>query len=317
MKRIFLLVSLFLLLMSSAALAKPQTYTATGEYIMSSSETLEDGIKHAREDALRLISESVGVYVESQSEAKNQELTQDEIKTMSANIIRVVSEAGPVIVQHGKGLDIKMTVTAEADADQLFTQKSKEIAELKKKEAKNEIRSINDTEEKYIALFQHGDMDTAKLFLRTDFQEDGVGPAKKATLLQAKATCDLYDGEYQKVIDDANQAADCFAADTSGYVLSPYYHVRAYMFIAAIYLFYLDNPGLAESYMKKAEIAAKSHGLDIKTDNLWFQDPYEYLTKCIKERMAGKKLKIDSSRMTWSSAYMNGKFFPETEALIK
>lgn len=112
------------------AFANPQTYTATGEYVMSPKETLEDGIKHAREDALRLISESVGVFVESQSEAKNQELTQDEIKTMSTSIIRVKSESAPTIIQHGQGLDIKLTVTAEADADELFTKKQKENQEL-------------------------------------------------------------------------------------------------------------------------------------------------------------------------------------------
>lgn len=44
MKKLFVLVSLFLLLMSSIALAKPQTYTATGEYVMSPKETLEDGV---------------------------------------------------------------------------------------------------------------------------------------------------------------------------------------------------------------------------------------------------------------------------------
>ena len=97
--------------MSSIALAKPQTYTATGEYIMSPKETLEDGIKHAREDAMRQISESVGVYVESQSEAKSQALTKDEIKTMSANIIQVKNESAPTIIPHGSGLDIKLTLT--------------------------------------------------------------------------------------------------------------------------------------------------------------------------------------------------------------
>ena len=112
------------------AFANPQTYTATGACVMSPKETLEDGIKHAREDALRLISESVGVFVESQSEAKNQELTQDEIKTMSTSIIRVKSESAPTIIQHGQGLDIKLTVTAEADADELFTKKQKENQEL-------------------------------------------------------------------------------------------------------------------------------------------------------------------------------------------
>ena len=147
MKKIFVLASLFLFLMSSAALAKPQTYTATGEYVMSPKETLEDGIKHAREDAMRQISESVGVYVESQSEAKNQMLTKDEVKTMSSSIVRVKSESTPTIIQHGAGLDIKLTITAEADTDDLFNKEKEKNEKLTQKNHELEIDSQGKDEE--------------------------------------------------------------------------------------------------------------------------------------------------------------------------
>lgn len=139
MKKIVFILFLQIAFCFGIASAAVRPYTATGEYIMSPSETLEYGIKKAREDALRQISESVSVYIESQSETKDQQLTQDEIKSISASIIKVTNETAPSIVQHGKGLDIKVTVTATADDSEVFTKKI-----LESKEKDEQLRRTED-----------------------------------------------------------------------------------------------------------------------------------------------------------------------------
>ena len=261
MKRIFVLVSFFLLLMNSAALAKPQTYTATGEYIMSSKETLEDGVQHAREDALRLISESVGVYVESQSEAKDQELTRDEIKTISSSIIRVVSESGPVIVQHGKGLDIKMTVTAEADTDQLFTEQKKKNDKLREQ---LDVANYSAGENFNMNCMSMAREENGEGFMQEcidDAIKDDMNPWMRAFGEKWNAILLLRHGKYEASLDALERAAEEFgqASDSSGFMAEDF-RLEILAEAADICAYYCEDWKRAESYLQEKDMEEKLQG---------------------------------------------------------
>ena len=67
----------------------------TGSYLTD--DTSEAGLKKAREeahkDALRLATEKAGVFVQSYSKTHNQVLTEDEIQSISGNILAVQNES--------------------------------------------------------------------------------------------------------------------------------------------------------------------------------------------------------------------------------
>lgn len=199
MKKIFAILIAALVLMTSTAFAEVKTYTATGSYTMSPKETLEDGIKHAREDAMRLISESVGTYVESQSEIHNQELTQDEIKTISASIIHVTDESAPTFVQYGKGLSIKITLTAEADSSEIFT---KQVVENKKKDDELEQNKKQLKESEYYkrnAVYAYDDMIAGLI-------ADGVDPKKIIKQIQQDIDFGMDTSDYLRGCQYSNLA---------------------------------------------------------------------------------------------------------------
>lgn len=291
MKRIISVIAV-LLLSCGTAFAKPQTYTATGEYVMSPKETLETGIQHAREDALRLISESVGVYVESQSEAKNQELTQDEIRTMSSNIIRVKSESAPTIVQHGQGLDIKLTVTAEADADELFNEQKKKNNEL-------ELQNAN--------LQCDADManiDAASAFDRECFAYnvyaayDLLGSSAKAaaksqnswTQAYAKkwlGVAAFYEGRYDEGLKLCEESVDRLVHLEEEKTLGIGEDSVHLMYeIADACIYYCMDVDRAEKYLKKAD------ALQNRCIERWYtldEDPEQHVRKCIESIRSGEK----------------------------
>ena len=68
-----------------------ETVEVTGRYLTD--DISEAGLKKAREeahkDALRLATEKAGVFVQSYSKTHNQVLTEDEIQSISGNILAV------------------------------------------------------------------------------------------------------------------------------------------------------------------------------------------------------------------------------------
>ena len=72
-----------------------ETVEVTGSYLTD--DISEAGLKKAREeahkDALRLATEKAGVFVQSYSKTHNQVLTEDEIQSISGNILAVQNES--------------------------------------------------------------------------------------------------------------------------------------------------------------------------------------------------------------------------------
>lgn len=297
MKKTFLALLIVMMTLPGFASASPQTYTATGEYIMSSKETLEDGIKHAREDALRLISESVGVYVESQTEAKNQVLTQDEIKTMSASIIRVTEESGPVIIQHGNGLDIKMTITAMADTDQLFTEQKKKNDNLTEQNIslqKELVKAQKDAgfqlDMECIAHTVSENYDVIQSTAILNIADEN--PWKRAYAKKWLGIMAIHEGCYEDGLELCREAVDIFTEAgrkyENGVDTDP---VDLLYDMAEISAYFCMDADRAEAYMREADALSREciYPYDVSTSLA--ADAAQHAKECIRDLRTNREFK--------------------------
>ena len=78
------------LILSFAAITHAEIYSGEGSYVMSEGENLGVAKERAKADAMRNADEKAGTYVKSYSRAKNFELEEDIIETMTANILKLI-----------------------------------------------------------------------------------------------------------------------------------------------------------------------------------------------------------------------------------
>ena len=118
-----MLLSLFLIFITpQMAEAKVETFTATGEYTVSKKETIQQAEDAAFAEALRSISEQVGVIVSSNTQVKNSSVTHDEIITISKNLIKVVSKKFERNVTSAGDIHIIAYVTGNVDSDVVISE---------------------------------------------------------------------------------------------------------------------------------------------------------------------------------------------------
>ena len=92
-KKISVILCLLMLALMSVASAKTYEIVAEGNYTIGDRDTRETAKKHAVQDAMRIAVEKAGVYVESYSETKNYQLTQDQVRTIAAGVVKVLDES--------------------------------------------------------------------------------------------------------------------------------------------------------------------------------------------------------------------------------
>ena len=91
--------SAIIMLFPIYAYAERQTVEADGYYTMGDGENIAVAKQRALDAAVRMASEAVGVFVESHSTVQMGKLTQDEIKTLSASVLKIQnSKIVPTIV---------------------------------------------------------------------------------------------------------------------------------------------------------------------------------------------------------------------------
>ena len=78
----------------SLSYAKTVTVEATGTYLIGDgpNENISIAKARAREDAMRIATEQVGVYIESYSKTQNSILTHDEITVVAAQVLQITEE---------------------------------------------------------------------------------------------------------------------------------------------------------------------------------------------------------------------------------
>ena len=152
MKKIFaLLIACAVILSCANSEAGEQLIEASGEYVMDSrlDETAASATARAREEAKRAAIEKAGVYLQSYSKMINLVLEEDEVRTVTAQLLKIQDESSNVEVME-KNL-FKFTVTIKALISNFDEKTLKGI--MKDRQAFEELtRKNKELQEKYDAL---------------------------------------------------------------------------------------------------------------------------------------------------------------------
>lgn len=132
--------------------AERRQIQASGEYVFGDSEESPAVAKErARVYALKNASQQAGVFVESIVRVKNMVLTEDEIRTISANVLEVVGEPQfkNEVTADGKGFIIRCHIVAIVDDDNINAKLMKDRQSLDEavrmnREYENRIRDLTD-----------------------------------------------------------------------------------------------------------------------------------------------------------------------------
>ena len=115
--RNFLAAIVVMILFASTAHAEIKTYTGYGEYLMTD-ETINYAKKQAELYAQRDVLDKVCVFVKGQSLMIDNELSDDEVITISEGILHVTDTKFSLDMDEG-GILIKSFVTAQIDTEEL------------------------------------------------------------------------------------------------------------------------------------------------------------------------------------------------------
>lgn len=127
--------------------ASKETIYASYKYALGDSDTKSDAKKIAFIEAKRLCLEKAGVYLESNTEVLNSQLSKDEIKTYTGGILKVevVSEQFKAV---GESLTLFMEVKAEIDlkeiSENLKRVKTDKKFAAKIKEQEKQLQSLEE-----------------------------------------------------------------------------------------------------------------------------------------------------------------------------
>ena len=99
--------------------ASVETYVGTGEYTMSEYETPHVAQQRAKFYAERNAQEQAGLFIRSQSKVENSKLTEDEIITMSAGIVKLLDVNIQPIVLDAHTFKFIATVKVDIDTDEI------------------------------------------------------------------------------------------------------------------------------------------------------------------------------------------------------
>ena len=116
-----------LILLTATAHAQIQTYTGSGEYLLTD-EHIDFAKSLAAISAERNILEKICVYVKGDSTMIDNELDNDEVISICAGILHV-TDTKFKIVEDADGILVKSIVTAQVDIDELETLLKQAIAE--------------------------------------------------------------------------------------------------------------------------------------------------------------------------------------------
>ena len=155
MKNFLTAIVATLFLLTAVAHAEVKVYDGEGTYVMSEGENLGVAKERAKADAMRNACEQAGVYVKSYSRSINNELDEDVIETMTANIVKLVEEPHffPLEeVDNLEGVLIRVTVKVQIDDADIKRWLNKPEAEKSTLVAQMEaLRKANADQERQIA----------------------------------------------------------------------------------------------------------------------------------------------------------------------
>ena len=146
--------------------ASKETIYASYKYALGDSDTKSDAKKIAFIEAKRLCLEKAGVYLESNTEVLNSQLSIDEIKTYTGGILKVevVSEQFKAV---GETLTLFMEVKAEVDlkevSENLKRVKTDKIFARKIKDQEKQLQSLEEKIRKMQKQLSNEDFDKTSI----------------------------------------------------------------------------------------------------------------------------------------------------------
>ena len=151
---------------ASPVQAEVQTYTGVGEYLMSDFETFDIAQQRAKQRAEQNACEQAGVYVESRTEVKNAQVTNDEIVTMTRGILQIIDVQFKREFVDDNTTRIRATIKAQIDSDDVTKWLAKYTQERAALVAPNNaLRQFIAKKDKQISTLKHQPADSDKKFL--------------------------------------------------------------------------------------------------------------------------------------------------------
>ena len=117
--RIMGLVFLFVLTLSSLTIAEIVNVEGIGYYYMEQTETLADAQAKAKEQAVRDAVQKTEVAIIGKTESHDSVLTEDEVTAIAAGIVKVKAVKYDLSPAEKDTIEIKATVRAEVDTDEV------------------------------------------------------------------------------------------------------------------------------------------------------------------------------------------------------
>jgi Skp family chaperone for outer membrane proteins len=149
------IILIVLILIPNISHAKIETIFADHKHVMGDNDSKNDARRMCFLEAKRKVLKKAGTYIESHTQAKNYQLTKDEINSYASALLKVetVKEEWRFV---GENLTIFMTVKAEVDTGHI----EKQLAKIKKdtsvqKKIKDQQAQIQEMERKIVNLQKH------------------------------------------------------------------------------------------------------------------------------------------------------------------
>jgi TPR repeat protein len=118
---IALVLSIVCLAVPSVVGAEVQTLTATHTYVLGDHDSKEDARQRCLLETKRKILEQAGVYIESESEMRNFDLTKDTITSFAAAVMQIKDTKENFGFENGH-MNMTLTTTAQVDLDEVHKQ---------------------------------------------------------------------------------------------------------------------------------------------------------------------------------------------------
>ena len=145
----FLIAALSILLATSPADAKVETYEGIDEYyVLGAVENINVARERAREKALRAAQEKAGVYIHTFSKMANTKLIEDEIVTVASGVLRVINTAYEIVqLTDTDGYLIRATVKADIDSGDVEKFLKKDAEEISKRVANEKLIRLQEEQQ--------------------------------------------------------------------------------------------------------------------------------------------------------------------------
>ena len=202
MNKVKFMLVIAMVIFSVVTYAAPQGIDADGEYTMSTADTLDMAKEKALKEALRSAVEKAGVYVESYTKVNDMALTEDQIRVLAGNIIKI-EDKNFATVASGNTFLIKCHIHAVIDTDSIDLQR---VMETKKTQEENVrlAKTVGELQKESDLLkqkYQKAQSESEKLKIKNEL------------LVTEKELGNLYKNDYkgQNVLQKVNAATAEFS----------------------------------------------------------------------------------------------------------